>query len=528
MDDFCNDTPRSSNSNFGCPDANSCGSDDMVQNYMDLSDDLCMNLFTLCQKDRMRVVMNNSPRRVSLITSKGALPPVMVDNDAGIRQILTPQTITCATNISPVAEIQNAGTNTISSITLELRKDGNPVETKQINSTLEQLEIATVNFNNIEVADMTEIEILITETNGVTDGNPENNSKQLILNSQNFTGLPILEPFNTIPNNWEIRNDDNNITWEIADAPSEFVDNKAVRLNFFSYDNASGEYDYLITPAFDLSTYTGLTLEFDVAYAPFSAGDQDGLIVAISDDCGNSFPLEQYAYFKQGLELSTAPISPVTFVPIGRNQWRTEQINLDQYAGSDHLKIAFIAINDFGNNLYLDNVSISGTRIPDLDMAVEAITQPSVVLCTAPVQPNVLVKNTGLNPISNFQVAYSLETGQQGQTAYQGPPLALGETTMVTFDAISLSAGPNLITASIVEVEGQGVDGMPSNNVLEQPFLVDEQTEQVPVVERFEQSLESTSWNGLSLDDGIGWGGHQRPGYFTSRKYGGVHELLLL
>ena len=42
--------------------------------------------------------------------------------------------------------------------------------------------------------------------------------------------------------------------------PNESLENKAARLNFFNYDNASGEYDYLITPAFDLSTYTGLTL----------------------------------------------------------------------------------------------------------------------------------------------------------------------------------------------------------------------------------------------------------------------------
>jgi hypothetical protein len=512
VDDFCDDTPRSNNSNFGCPDASSCGSDDMVENYMDLTDDLCMNLFTICQKNRMQVVMENSPRRATLLTSKGATPPVMVDNDAGIREITIPKTNTCAATVTPLAEIQNTGTNTISSFTVELRLDGNTAQSKTINSTLEMLESTSISFNSVEVFDMTEIEVLITEANGVPDGNAENNSKKLTLEAKSFISLPVTEAFNTIPDDWEIRNDDNSLTWQVTDAPAEDLDNKAISVNFFNYSNSDGEYDYLITPAFDLSTYTGLILEFDMAYAPFSPGDQDGLIVAISNDCGNDFPMEQYVYFKQGIEMATAPPSAGSFVPSGRNQWRTEQINLDQYAGSSHLKVAFIAINDFGNNLYLDNVNISGTRVPEIDLGVEAILQPSVVLCSEPVEPQIVVKNTGLNTISNFQIAYTLQSGAQQQVAYQGPPLALGETASLTFDAITIAPGSNIITATIVEVEGQGGDGRPENNLLTLPFLVDNESEPVPLVERFEQFPQASSWNPLSLDDDISWTATDAPG----------------
>lgn len=70
VDDFCADTPESDASNFGCPTTHaSCGTTDMVQNYMDYTDDACMNLFTLDQKARMDVVLANSPRRASLLTS---------------------------------------------------------------------------------------------------------------------------------------------------------------------------------------------------------------------------------------------------------------------------------------------------------------------------------------------------------------------------------------------------------------------------------------------------------------------------
>jgi len=74
VDDFCDDTPLSDAANFGCPTTNSCVDspldyNDQVQNYMDYSDDACMNIFTQDQKDRILAVLVNSPRRDDLLTS---------------------------------------------------------------------------------------------------------------------------------------------------------------------------------------------------------------------------------------------------------------------------------------------------------------------------------------------------------------------------------------------------------------------------------------------------------------------------
>ncbi|GAB3705866.1 hypothetical protein GCM10027592_38810 [Spirosoma flavus] len=69
-DDFCADTPPQASESRGCqPGRVSCGSTNMVQNYMDYSDDACMNIFTLDQKARIRAVMDVSPRRSSLLSS---------------------------------------------------------------------------------------------------------------------------------------------------------------------------------------------------------------------------------------------------------------------------------------------------------------------------------------------------------------------------------------------------------------------------------------------------------------------------
>lgn len=67
FDDFCTDTPRAGAPNYGCSANLSCATDDMVENYMDYSDDGCMNIFTLEQKERMFTVLGNSPRRKELL-----------------------------------------------------------------------------------------------------------------------------------------------------------------------------------------------------------------------------------------------------------------------------------------------------------------------------------------------------------------------------------------------------------------------------------------------------------------------------
>ena len=68
--DFVSDTPTHQTSNGGCPTGQvSCSSTDMVQNYMDYTNDSCMNLFTQGQKSRMRAVLDAGGVRRALALS---------------------------------------------------------------------------------------------------------------------------------------------------------------------------------------------------------------------------------------------------------------------------------------------------------------------------------------------------------------------------------------------------------------------------------------------------------------------------
>ncbi|MGA0560634.1 M43 family zinc metalloprotease [Larkinella sp. VNQ87] len=68
--DYVDDTPTQASESRGCQKGRtSCGSTNMVENYMDYSDDGCFNIFTRGQKTRMRAVMQFAVRRANLVNS---------------------------------------------------------------------------------------------------------------------------------------------------------------------------------------------------------------------------------------------------------------------------------------------------------------------------------------------------------------------------------------------------------------------------------------------------------------------------
>jgi hypothetical protein len=70
VDDGVGDTPVSDAANYGCATGHvSCSSTDMVQNYMDYSDDACMNLFTAGQNTRMRALFAAGGDRESILNA---------------------------------------------------------------------------------------------------------------------------------------------------------------------------------------------------------------------------------------------------------------------------------------------------------------------------------------------------------------------------------------------------------------------------------------------------------------------------
>jgi PKD repeat protein len=94
--DYCADTPESTTSNYGCPNQTTCdGIQDQVENYMDYTNDACMDMFTQNQKDRILTVMSNSPRRNTLPSSTACgVAAINADFSASTTSINAGQSVT--------------------------------------------------------------------------------------------------------------------------------------------------------------------------------------------------------------------------------------------------------------------------------------------------------------------------------------------------------------------------------------------------------------------------------------------------
>ena len=78
--DQVSDTPNQADEHYGCPtfpqvSCNNGPNGDMFMNYMDYTDDACMNAFTTGQKNRMQALFSGGGARVALLSSPGCQPP---------------------------------------------------------------------------------------------------------------------------------------------------------------------------------------------------------------------------------------------------------------------------------------------------------------------------------------------------------------------------------------------------------------------------------------------------------------------
>lgn len=99
--DLVADTPNQGNNYWGCPSfpQSSCGSEDMFQNYMDYSDDNCMNIFTEGQRVRMQAAINFY--RTELFESDGCISDLPV---AGFTANHTQVPVDCGVDFTDLSE----------------------------------------------------------------------------------------------------------------------------------------------------------------------------------------------------------------------------------------------------------------------------------------------------------------------------------------------------------------------------------------------------------------------------------------
>lgn len=357
VDDYCSDTPESDAANFNCPIGHtSCSSTDMIENYMDYTDDDCMNIFTEQQKARMRAVIFNSPRRKSLLSSIALIPPTT--NDAGIVDIKSPLSQTCGTTIQPIITLKNFGGVNLTSATIKYQIDGGAVQTYSYAGTLTPNSTTDITLTSSLTTTGSHVLTVYSELpNTAADDYTSNDTMQLNFLVNDGLVPPYTQTFeaNFPPEHWYVNDpDDDCYTWYKQGVYADASGNagSAAHINFFDY-SGSGQLDELISPVFDINTATSATLTFDVAYAQAS----DRLQVFVSTDCGVTYNAVAI-YDKTGAPLATVAASASQWFPSASGNWRNETVDLSAYVGNS-IRLKFVGTNASGNSIFVDNVNVT-------------------------------------------------------------------------------------------------------------------------------------------------------------------------
>jgi hypothetical protein len=388
VDDFCNDTPISDGSNFGCPTTNSCTDpapdpNDMVENYMDYTDDLCMNIFTNDQKMRMRTVLENSPIRASLITSDACIPPAV--NDASIVNVLSPLGDNCPGPITPSVALRNRGSSNLTSATIEYTIDGGTATSFAWTGTITPGNEANVSLpaftSTLGIHTFKAYSIL---PNTVVDPDPTYDTTSLQFAVSNGYQPDHLEDFEASVFPPDVR-------WLVDNANSDCIEwvgqsgvsstgtspNDAACVPFYS-NNGSTQEEYLYTPIFILPcNAASAEVKFDHAYRRRNNTSSDRLRLQMSLDCGATWA--NTLFDNQGNALSTGANSNSYWIPGVAGDWDPNTIDLSAFvtASSQNVQFRFRATNSAGNsggNIYVDNFEFNAVTPGEIELSVSTVS----------------------------------------------------------------------------------------------------------------------------------------------------------
>ncbi|MCX7551537.1 M43 family zinc metalloprotease [Xanthomarina sp. F2636L] len=205
------DTPAVDSPNYGCPVGHvSCGTLDMIENYMDYTDDTCMNTYTAGQKVRVQAVLASS--RLGLVSSNGADPITAVPNDAEIA-IECLSTVPCTTDVNANIKIINWGTSTLTAATISYDVDGADATNYNWTGSLAYGEYATATLPTISASGGTQtLNASIINVNSTTDARACNNvDSQVFSSSGSFTTNEV--KLHLVPDNYG-----SETSWTFSDA----------------------------------------------------------------------------------------------------------------------------------------------------------------------------------------------------------------------------------------------------------------------------------------------------------------------
>jgi len=396
VDDFCADTPVAGAANFGCPTGtDSCPTSpglDQIQNYMDYTDDTCMDRFTQNQKERILTVMSVATRRATLASSTKCMPPapfiqfgtttgsIQENTNCNYVDVSYPVTIARAATATANVTFSITGGTATQNVDYQIIT---PSVTFPAGTTAAQNLVVRFFNDGILEPNETIIVDLILNANG---GNAVLNTaaKTITITIQNDDVAPVAsqvvtiltEDFEDLTGWLALDQDGDGNSWGIVNglnglgtAPNTIAGRagySAKRLNYFGTNSTVNPNNYLISPQVTIpANATSVDLSFILAAyddtgSVRNAGD---LIVYFTTDITNQ------ATILSGTVIQTALV-------INENTSQLRAYNLNALAGQTGY-LVFRHNNATGSNvglLLVDSLQFNATVSVDVQTEVNLLT----------------------------------------------------------------------------------------------------------------------------------------------------------
>lgn len=414
--------------------------------------------------------------------------------------LVRPLASECASTVAPSLTVRNNGGELVTGFKTGYILDGGAPVIQSHNIPLTTAQSTTVTFSNLTLAPgVHTIRMFVADpltAEPGPDGTPANDTitRQFIVP---VIGANVVEGFegNFVPANWLLINPNNNATW-MKKQPGKSSANAAFFDNY--NNNLVGQLDMLQTPPVNTAGADSVILTFDVAHQNYPGG-LDRLRVLASTNCGSTFTS---VYSKSGATLATAGASDADFQSPTETQWRRETIRLDNTFTGGNILFQFENRNDWGNNIFIDNVNIA--PVFKRDLSVVAIS-PEIV-CTPAFTPTITVRNNGTEAVTAFKIGFQIGTGAADTTTITGVNIAPGATATVPLTARTLAGGANTITVYSVDpvtASGTGDQYTINDRMVKTAYV--SSTVNAPLVETFEGNFLPGGWAISNADGGTTW-----------------------